>query len=619
MKLFLLSCITLFAVDAAAQSNYSLNFNGTSQYISIGTPLSNNTSYTKEAWVNLTTVSGNRNIISSVNAPFWINGSGLLNGGHGGNYSQVTDATTFPLNKWTHVALTYDAATTTMRLYRDGILVNTNTGVASNYTSEATYIGSHSAGSSLIQGMVDEVRIWNVARTQAQLKQNLLYPPANNASGLVSYYKLDDGSGTTATNSTGGTNGTLQNAPSWVISPSQHAGNALNFDGVDDIVSIADHASLDITTAITLEAWVYATKNTGIQNVICKSSNSPNTGYIFPRTDNGWTSTVVYLHIAGGWRTLSAPYPGLNAWHHLAATYNGATIRLYINGVEAASLAQTGSITANNNPLILGNQTGISEYFGGSADEVRVWNVARTQAQIQADMNNIFEPSLQTGLVSYFTMNQGITAGTNTGMSTVVDMKSENNGTLTGFALSGATSNFIIQNATLPLEWLSFTVQEKDRDIWLNWSTAAEENTQEFIIQHSGNGSEWKNAGRVAASGNSNVVVQYNFMHTAPFDGMNYYRILQTDRDGRESFSAVRAIRLNTADASFSVLQNPVENGMLQVRMYKPSLLSLYASDGRLLLQKQLAVGVFPVSIRHFSKGIYFLRSNRQIVRIVSK
>lgn len=619
MKQILLFCITLLAVEATAQSNYSLNFNGTSQYISIGTPLSNNSSYTKEAWVNLSSVTGNRNIISSANAPFWINNSGFLNGGHGGNYSQVIDATSFPVNKWTHVAITYDAATTTLRLYRDGILVNTNTGVASNYASEATYIGSHSAGSSLILGMVDEVRIWNVARTQAQLKQNLLDPPANNASGLVAYYKLDDGSGATATNSTGGTNGTLQNAPSWVVSPAQHAGNALNFDGVNDIVTIADRSSLDITSAITLEAWVYATKNTGIQNVICKSSNSPNTGYIFPRTDNGWASTTVYLHITGVWRTLSAPYPGLNAWHHLAATYDGATIRLYINGVESASVAQTGAITTNNNPLVLGNQTGISEYFGGSADEVRVWNVARTQAQIQADMNNVFEPSLQAGLVSYFTMNQGITAGTNTGMSTLVDMKSENNGTLTGFALSGSTSNFIIQNATLPLDWLSFTAQEKDGEIWLNWSTAAEENTNEFIIQHSSNGTDWKDVESVEASGNSNNVLRYNYIHTVPFEGINFYRILQTDRDGRGSYSEIRTVRVITGEASFTILQNPVENGMMHIRMYKPSLLSLYSSDGRLLLQKRFSGGVFPVSMRNFSKGIYFIKSNRQIVRIVVK
>ena len=295
MKLFLSLCITIVTVEAKAQSNYALNFNGTNQYVGIGIPLSNNTSYTKEAWVYSTSNTGSRNIISSTNAPFWIN-AGILQAGHGGNYSQVTDATTFPLNKWTHVAVTYDAATTTMRLYRDGILVNTNTGIASNYSSENTYIATHAGAGSYLQGMIDEVRIWDVARTQAQLKSNLIEAPANNASGLTAYLKMNNGSGATATNSTGGTDGTLQNTPTWVASPVEFAGNALNFDGTDDVVNIADHNSLDITAAITIEAWVFATKNSGIQNVVSKSSQSVNNGYIFPRTDNGWSSVITYPH-----------------------------------------------------------------------------------------------------------------------------------------------------------------------------------------------------------------------------------------------------------------------------------------------------------------------------------
>ena len=87
MKLFLSLCITIVTVAAKAQSNYALNFNGTNQYVSIGIPLSNNTSYTKEAWVYSTSNTGSRNIISSTNAPFWIN-AGILQAGHGGNYSQ---------------------------------------------------------------------------------------------------------------------------------------------------------------------------------------------------------------------------------------------------------------------------------------------------------------------------------------------------------------------------------------------------------------------------------------------------------------------------------------------------------------------------------------------------
>src|SRR4051794_17502322 len=94
-------------------------------------------------------------------------------------------------------------------------------------------------------------------------------------------------------------------------------GAALNFDGVNDQVSVPNSASLNITGNISLEAWVYATKNSGVQNTMCKSSNTQNTGYIFPRTDDGWANFIVYLHIAGGWRTLAAPYGTYNTWHHL--------------------------------------------------------------------------------------------------------------------------------------------------------------------------------------------------------------------------------------------------------------------------------------------------------------
>src|SRR5205085_7398363 len=114
MKIILLVIASILTATATGQSNYALSLDGTNQYVSIGTPLSNNSSYTKEAWVYVTTSTSSRNIISSANAPFWLN-TGVLNAGHGGNFSQVIDPTAITLNKWTHVAVTYDAATTTMK------------------------------------------------------------------------------------------------------------------------------------------------------------------------------------------------------------------------------------------------------------------------------------------------------------------------------------------------------------------------------------------------------------------------------------------------------------------------------------------------------------------------
>ncbi len=613
--------IILISFGSIAQTNYAVTLNGTNQYISIGAPLSTGSSYTKEAWVYATTLAGARNIISSLNTPFWING-GILSAGQAGSYSLVTDPGSFPLNRWVHAAVTYDAATTTMRLYRDGILVSTNTSVPA-YSSENEFIGSHAGSASYLQGNVDEVRLWNTALTQQQIKEKMYTGPEVNATGLVAYYKCNDGAGSTLSNSCTnppGLNGNLQNSPTWVNSPVQFASNAISFDGTNDFVTIPDDNTLDITTAITLEAWVYATKNTGVQNVISKSSNSTNTGYIFPRTDNGWTSVVLYLHIGGGWRTLSAVYPSLNAWHHLAATYDGTMMRLYIDGVLAASQARTGAIATNNNVLALGNQTGFSEYFGGIADEFRIWNVARSQAEIQANMNKELNAAIETGLVSYYTFNLGITSGTNTGMITAVDKKGNNNGTLTNFALSGSSSNFLTQNASiivLPVSWLSFTAQQKNKAVLLSWSTAQEENTKDFIVQHSSNGTAWIDIGKVQAAGHSNGVKEYSFVHNNPVRGANYYRILQMDLDGRSSYSIIRSVILNNDEPPFTVFSNRVSNGQLQVNLKKPEHLYFYSTDGRLLWQQQLKAGINFVDIGSYAKGFYFLRINRSTEKIV--
>ncbi len=76
-----------------------------------------------------------------------------------------------------------------------------------------------------------------------------------------------------------------------------------------------------------------------------------------------------------------------NVWVHLAATYDGATLRLYVNGTQVASKAQTGSLLTSTNPLQIGGDSLYGQFFQGQIDEVRVYKVALTATQIQTDMN----------------------------------------------------------------------------------------------------------------------------------------------------------------------------------------------------------------------------------------
>lgn len=633
MKNFLLLFLCLPALQSTAQ-NFSVNFNGTNQYISIPDQNSIDLSanFTIEGWIYPT---GNGSggaqggiIINKENsyeiARF---GDGTLQyalsaNGVGNDWAWVNTGMVAPLNTWTHFTLVKSGTTVSFYLNASAPGTYLSNPATLTANTQQLRLGARTTGNQFFNGAIEELRIWNTSRTQAEIKANVFNRNlSNSATGLVAYYRMNEGSGTTTVNSAASTgiDGTLTNGPAWIASPVQFGANALSFDGADDNITVPDDNTLDISAAITLEAWCYATKNSGTQNVISKSSSGANNGYIFPRTGDGWSSVVIYFHIAGGWRTLSAPYPSLNAWHHLAATYDGASINLYINGVLAANMAQTGAITTNGNPLALGNQTGFSEYFGGYADEMRVWNVARTEAEIQNNMNRELDPATQTGLVSYYTFNQGIAAGTNTGLARVMDQTGNNNGTLNNFALSGGSSNFLSQSVSivvLPVSWLSFTAQKQDNVVHLNWSTASEQNSRDFIIQHSTNGSTYNNIGNINAAGNSTVIQQYSFVHTGPVTGTNYYRILQQDIDGRSAYSKVVSVIYTAQNRSIIVYPNPVTGGRLTLQLTEAATITLYNSSGVVVMTRKLLAGTQQLNTSKLAKGIYHLKASNETIPI---
>lgn len=633
-NLLVFVCITISLFTNA--QNSSLLFNGSSQYLSIPdhNSLDLSANFTIEGWIyptgpgSHTTEGGiilNKEI--SYEIARFSDGTfryALSANGTGSDWGWYNTTLTAPLNTWTHFAMVKSG--TTVTFYVNGSASNTNTSCPGTLTAntQPVWIANRPAIGHYFNGFIDEVRIWNTSRTQTAIKTNAFNKNLSNSeTGLVAYYRMNEGSGTITINSstnTSGINATLINSPTWSNSPVQYAGNSLNFDGTDDVVTIPANSSLNITSAITIEAWCFATKNTGIQDVVSKSNNSTNTGYIFPRTDDGWATVSMFLHIGGSWRVISAAYPSLNTWHHLAATYDGATMRIYINGVLAASQAQTGTIAVNGNALSLGNQPGYPENFGGRADEIRIWNVARTQTQIQNNRMKELDPATQTGLVSYFTFNNGIASGTNTGMFNLIDLTGNNNGTLSNFTLSGAGSNYLVQNnslVTLPVVWNSFTGSIVNNDILLNWSTSEELNTKDYTVMHSSNGQQWNAIGTVAAAGNSSSQRNYHFLHMAPPKGINYYKIEQQDLDNRSSFSKIISLNFSNNDQLLAVFPNPVRNGIINITLAEAEIVVIYNMLGAEVMKKIFTAGTHQLEVSKFEKGVYHLRAGAEVQKII--
>jgi chitodextrinase len=199
--------------------------------------------------------------------------------------------------------------------------------------------------------------------------------------GLVAAYSFDEGAGSTITDLSGnGNNGTLANT---VWTTAAKYGNALVFNGSNSRITVNDSSSLHLTTGMTLEAWVNPSiVNNGWRDVIYKGNDNY---FLEGTSDNGAPGSGVTVGSADNVIRASTSLSA-NAWSHLAFTYDGSALRLYVNGVQVASLAQTGAITTSSNPLQIGGDNIYGQYFSGSIDEVRVYNQPLTQTQIQSDM-----------------------------------------------------------------------------------------------------------------------------------------------------------------------------------------------------------------------------------------
>jgi hypothetical protein len=205
--------------------------------------------------------------------------------------------------------------------------------------------------------------------------------------GLVASYNFNAGAGTTLIDQSGNNNnGTLTNGPTWTANGKY--GTALVFDGLNDRVVVPDSNSLDLTTRLTLEAWVYPTgAMSGWDTILMKEQPPGNLLYVLYA--NGDTNVPNgRIWIGGEQAVQGTSVLPLNTWSHLALTYDGAMLNFYVNGQLVQSRPQTGSLPVTSAVLSIGNNSiWPDEAFLGRIDEIRIYNEALSQQEVQTDMN----------------------------------------------------------------------------------------------------------------------------------------------------------------------------------------------------------------------------------------
>jgi len=237
--------------------------------------------------------------------------------------------------------------------------------------------------------------------------------------------------------------------------------NALNFDGVDDYVNCGNDASLNITGPITIEAWIriddviqqfqrIVEKDWATSYFLGSSYGTDGIAFCMDANGNGnnvlqTSDDILYQFI----------------WTHVAGTWDGTTMRIYVNGDEVASKPWINVVTGSSNNVLLGKYYGNStQNFKGKIDEVRIWNTARTATQLRENMYKQLEnPGLESNLVAYYRFNQG--SG-----QTVLDWSPNSNTGILGGTVAIETSDptWVASNVPLPYK-------TKQDGIWYNVNT----------------------------------------------------------------------------------------------------------------------------------------------------
>ena len=228
-------------------------------------------------------------------------------------------------------------------------------------------------------------------------------------------------------------------------------GAALNSTNTTNQVNLGNsmNSVLGAQNVITVEAWVNPADSTAAHygEIVGNYASPLNQLQFCLRRDNGGYVFFIDDGVSVYYVNTGLGVVRLNTWQHIAGVWDGSKIMIYVNGLLKATTTNVTGAHLNStvtNSVVLCYETAAGgESFNGNVDEVRIWTRALCQGEIQNNMGA--ELSIpQTGLLAYYQFNEGLASGNNTAVTTLNDITGNGyNGTLTGFTLTGSTSNWV--------------------------------------------------------------------------------------------------------------------------------------------------------------------------------
>ncbi|MFN3341140.1 MAG: LamG-like jellyroll fold domain-containing protein [Flavobacteriales bacterium] len=217
----------------------------------------------------------------------------------------------------------------------------------------------------------------------------------------------------------------------------------LNFDGIDDAINTNYYNNDGV---FTYECWVRSS-NAPIGVSYKGPMYSDNAAIIWDHAQSGFSGSASVRDAAGIYYAASFGALNANQWYHLAATYDGSELRAYKNGELISVETTTGGLYPGTSELVIGKHPTIAYYWQGELDEVRVWNYARSCDEINADMNGSVSGNPGSSLVLHYNFDSNASAnGNNVSVTTIPNLATSGtiyDGVLSGFAMTGSTSNLV--------------------------------------------------------------------------------------------------------------------------------------------------------------------------------